>query len=177
MSVSPWDVFKKLKNLDITKRGRPDCIPSRVIKEFTYELCFPHGDIYNCLLRDGILPGMWKSAYITRVPKTNPPDLDNIRQIAMTCLFSKVFEDVVNWMLDDITDSLDSHQFGSLKGLSTTYYLVKLLDNLCKGIDKPWHSSILVTTDFSKALDQVSHQIVVEKFSSLGVRPAIRLDM
>ena len=38
MSVSPWDVFKKLKSLDITKSGGPDCIPPRVIKEFAYEL-------------------------------------------------------------------------------------------------------------------------------------------
>ena len=75
----------------------------------------------------------------------------------------------VNWILEDITNYIDTHQFGSLKGLSTTYYLVKLLDDLCEGIDKPRHSSILVTTNF----DRVSHQIVYEKFISLGVRSTI----
>ena len=30
-----------------------------------------------------------------------------------------------------------------------------------------------MTTDFSKAFDRVSHQIVVEKFINLGVRSAI----
>ena len=57
--------------------------------------------------------------------------------------------------------------------MSTTHCLVRLLDDIYKGTDITQHSSILVTTDFSKAFDRVSHQLVIEKFIELGVRPSI----
>ena len=85
-----------------------------------------------------------------------------------------MFEDfVVGWILEDIGKVIDNHQFGSCKGLSTTRYLVKLLDDIYKGTDKSQHSSVLVSTDFSKSFDRISHQIVITKFIELGVRPAI----
>ena len=173
-SVSPQDVFIKLKKLNINKSGGPDCIPPRVIKEFSYELSFPLCQIINCSLQEGIVPVIWKRAFVIPVPKSNPPNIDNLRPISLTCLFSKVFEDfVVKWIMDDIKNSIDICQFGSLKGVSTTHCLVKLLDDIFKGTDRPQHSAVLVATDFSKAFDRVNHQIVVEKFLNLGVRPSV----
>ena len=161
MTVSPHEVYNKLKRINTSKSGGPDCIPPRIVKEFAYELSFPIYDIFNCSLRDGILPNIWKTAYVTPVPNTSPPNLENLRPIALTCLFSKIFEDfVVSWIMEDIEKFIDCHQFGSLKkGLSTTHYLVKLLDDIHKQLDKPKHSSVLVTTDFSKAFDRISHQM------------------
>ena len=177
MTVSPHEVYNKLNRINTSKSGGPDCIPPRIVKEFAYELSFPIYDIFNCSLRDGILPNIWKTAYVTPVPNTSPPNLENLRPIALTCLFSKIFEDfVVSWIMEDIEKCIDSHRFGSLKGLSTTRYLVKLLDDIHKQLDKPQHSSVLVTTDFSKAFDRISHQIVVEKFirldKTISISPA-----
>ena len=69
--------------------------------------------------------------------------------------------------------AINYQQFGSLKGLSTAHCLDKLLDYIFKGTDKPQQSAILVATDFSKAFDRVSNQIVVKEFLNLGVRPSI----
>ena len=87
-SVSPQDVFQKLKKLNLSKSGGPDCIPPRINKEFAYELCFPLAEIFNCSLQEGRLPNIWKSAYVVPVPKSNTPSLDNVRPISLTCIFS-----------------------------------------------------------------------------------------
>ena len=38
-SVEPWEIYRELKSISITRAGGPDGIPARVIKEFACELC------------------------------------------------------------------------------------------------------------------------------------------
>ena len=54
-----------------------------------------------------------------------------------------------------------------MNGLSTTQYLVGLLDTVYKLLDEPdtWHNLLLI--DFQKALDLVSHNVLVETLLSL----------
>lgn len=127
-----------------------------MIKEFSYELSFPLCKIINCSLQEGIVPDiMWKRAFVIPGPKSNPPSIDSLSPISLTCSFSKLVEDfVVNCIINDIKDKIDIHQFGSLKGLSTTHCLVKLSDDIYKGTNRPQHSAVLLSTDFSKAFDQ-----------------------
>lgn len=173
-SVTPEQVYVRLKKLKLNKSGDPDHIPPRLIKEFAYELSFPLSEIFNSSLHEGIVPDIWKSAYVVPVPKTRPARIEELRPISLTCFFAKAFEDfVVDWITKDIRASLDTNQFGSLKGLSTTHCLVKILNDIYRETDKPRQSGVLVTTDFSRAFDRVSHQLVIEKFIKLGVRPSI----
>ena len=173
-TITPEEVYKKLNKIKIGKSEGPDCFPPRLIKDFAYELCFPLTNIFNCSMREGIVPDIWKMSYIVPIPKSNPPTLNNLRPISLTCVFAKIFEDfVVDWILEDIRILNDKHQFGSLKGSSTTHYLVKLLDDIQKAVDFPKHSAALITTDFSKAFDRIDHHILIEKFIHLGVRTSI----
>ena len=75
----------------------------------------------------------------------------------------------MEWISNDIGKEIDPRQFGSLKGSSTTHYLVKLLDEVYRNTDKPYHSALVVTMDFSKAFDRVDHNIVIGKLIELCV--------
>ena len=162
---SALDQFLPTKNVSVHCNDKP---------WITYELCFPVTNIFNCSMREGIVPDIWKMSFIIPIPKSNPPTLNNLRPISLTCVFAKIFEDFVgDWILEDIRTLNDKHQFGSLKGSSTTHYLVKLLDDIQKAVDFPKHSAALITTDFSKAFDRIDHHILIEKFIHLGVRTSI----
>ena len=57
--------------------------------------------------------------------------------------------------------------------MSTSHYLVSLLNFLHSGADAVNNVCTVVLTDFSKAFDMVDHTLMIEKFIHLGVRGAI----
>ena len=69
--------------------------------------------------------------------------------------------------------SVDRHQYGSIKGSSTTHCLIELLDVLYRGTDKCNTVGSLVVTDFSKAFDCVDHTLAIKSLYDLGVRAEI----
>ena len=50
----------------------PYYIPAWVSKEHANSLAAPLTSIFNCSLREGVLPTMWNSAHIIPLPKTKP---------------------------------------------------------------------------------------------------------
>ena len=67
----------------------------------------------------------------------------------------------------------DRHQYGSIKGSSTTNRLIELLDILYRGTDKCNTVGSLVVTDFSKAFDCVDYTLAMKSLYDLGVRAEI----
>ena len=64
------------------------------------------------------------------VPKVHLPQLIEVdlRPIPLTATLSKLLESFIgSWILDRIEDKLDKHQYGVLKGHSTTHALVDIL--------------------------------------------------
>ena len=69
-------------------------------------------------------------------PKQSTPWVDKLRPVSLTDCFAKIGEGfVTNWVLEDIQDKIDPQQFGNIKGISTSHYLVSL-----------FHHSIMVLT-------------------------------
>ena len=66
-------------------------------------------------------------------------------------------------------DSLDPHQFGSLKNSSTTHALVELVHQWQNALDKPGRMVRMLMLDFSKAFDRVDHTIVLKRLANLGL--------
>ena len=92
----------------------------------------------------------------------------------MTDCFAKIVEGfVTNWVLDDIQDKIEPRQFGNIKGISTSHYLVSLLHSLHQCADRVDNIGMVVLTDFSKAFDMTDHTILIEKFIRLGVRRSV----
>ena len=86
-------------------------------------------DIIDSSLTTGVVPHQWKQATVVPVPKVTPtPSMDKLRPISLTSTLSKSCESfVVDRMLDDMSSSLDSAQFGNRKGRSTVHHLDDLI--------------------------------------------------
>jgi len=68
--------------------------------------------------------------------------------------------------------NMDIHQYGGIKGSSTTHALVDMIQH--------WHSMIhnnetvrIMFIDFSKAFDSVNHNLLIQKFKDLDIHPLI----
>ena len=113
-------MYKSLSKLNPRKAAGPDGLPGRLIKEFACELSIPVTNILNSSLVEGYVPQVWKDAIIAPIPKEMPAKIDKLRPIS-------------KWVVDDIGNSIDRNQYGSIKGSSTTHCLVELLDVLYSG--------------------------------------------
>ena len=46
---------------------------------------------------------------------------------------------MAKFLLKDLESNKDPNQYGNMKGVSTSPYLVRLMDTLLKNLDKPSH--------------------------------------
>ena len=107
-------------------------IPWRIIKEFSVELADPLSNIFNSCTLEGVWPEIWKQEVVTPVPKVFPPNsTDDLRKIAGTKNLSKLYEALLSeHIIKDIQPNIDSAQYGNQKGLSTTHYLIKMVNKI-----------------------------------------------
>ncbi|KAI8494998.1 hypothetical protein Bbelb_269840 [Branchiostoma belcheri] len=172
--VSVWDTYNRLRRLKAGKASGPDQLSARILKEFACEISYPVTDIMNASFKEGFVPQAWKDATVVPLPKSHPPSVDKLRPVSLTSQLAKVAESFVStWILQDVRTSLDTQQFGCLKGRSTTMYLVSLLDFLCRESEKAKNICTMVMTDFSKAYDRIDHTLAIQKLLRLGVRGSL----
>ena len=108
------------------------------------------------------------------LPKSSPPSWDKLRPVSLTDHFAKLAESfITEWILLDIENNIDPNQFGNRKGVSTSHYLVKLMNMLCSHTDKLKSRCSVVITDFSKAFDLINHNIVICDLLNLGTHPSV----
>ena len=161
--VQPADVEAKICKLKRTSICPLD-IPIDLIKAFP-DLSKPLSNIFNTITRSGSFPKCWKKGYITPIQKKGVKlDFYGVRPITLTPVFSKLYESfAADWLKNTILVLIDEQQFGNMKGLSTTHYLVSLLETVYKLLDEPdtWLNLLLI--DLQKAFDLVSHNVLVEK--------------
>ncbi|KAI8479563.1 hypothetical protein Bbelb_427020 [Branchiostoma belcheri] len=173
-NVKPWEVYRKLQKVKTKKAAGPDGIPAKLVREFAYELSTPLADILNSSLGQGTTPEEWKRAIVVPIPKSRPPSVTELRPISLTSILGKVAESfVAEWAVSDIAPEVDPQQFGCLKGRSTTHCLLDLTHELFKASDQPGTLCSLVSTNFSKAFDRVSHNIAICRLIELGLRPSL----
>ena len=93
--------------------------------------------IFNCGLRKGEYPEVYKEI-CTPVPKvTSPQNTSQLRNICGLPLFDHVYESLLaQQMVSDMEAKLDPGQFGNQKGISIQHYLVKMLHRILGALDK-----------------------------------------
>ena len=170
-TILPQTVLAKLERIKIYKAPGPDDLPNWLMRDFAAWLCEPLCAIFNASVREGNVPSMWKKADVLPMPKVHPPTCieSDIRPISLTPTVSKILESIIgNWILEIVDSQLDDHQFGGLKGRSTTHALVDMLHHWNKALDDG-HSMRILFIDYAKAFDHVDHNIVIQKLKSFGV--------
>ena len=141
-------VSKDLEPLDTTKLPAylPDSKPCPTVKEF---------EVFQMLNK-------------VKVGKAGGPDGISARLIKeFSYELSKPLTDILNQSYREgtvpsqwkkaVESNIDPNQYGNMKGVSTSHYLMRLMDTLLKNSDKPGHISSDVITDFSKVFDLVDH--------------------
>ena len=165
------EVVKQFTSLDLRKSAGPDNLPPTFILGCANSLSVPLTLLYRRSLSEGIVPSIWKSAFITPIHKKGPKDsVENYRPISKLCVFAKVLERLVyNQVYSALRQTLSEHQHGFLKGKSTTSNLLLCSDYLTENMSQPAQIDV-VYTDYSKAFDRIDHSILLRKLQCAGIR-------
>ena len=175
----PYHVYQKIKEMKKKSSTVHGDLPWRLIREFAVEMSEPLCHIYNSATLDGEWPTHWKHEYITPVPKVYPPQtVDDLRRISGTKNLSKLYEALLSeTIVRDIASSIDPCQFGNEKGLSTTHYLVKMINQILTILDtnneQEKYAVIAQFIDWSKAFDRQDATLGIQNFIKSGVRPSL----
>ena len=134
-------------------------------------------DIINTCLKQGTFPEFWRREWVTPVPKiSEPKELKDVRKIASTSDFSKIFEKfIISWVMEDMGNKLGLQQFAGKKGTGTEHMIVALIDRIKFLLDKyPDHSAIIASgIDWSQAFDRVDPTLATIKLIKLGIRSSL----
>ena len=171
------EIFEILKASKKTS-SVPRDLPMRMLKEFLPEFVQPMTNIFTQCVVLGIHPTSWKTEYVNVIPKVFPPqDYDDLRNLSLTEYFSKRFEEFilkgtasVNGLLFYIKKHIDKNQF-AVEGASCSHALIIIIDFILKNTDRnsPPKAVVNLLADWSKAFNNVNHNIVMRILVFLGV--------
>jgi hypothetical protein len=165
------EVERRLSNISVNKSSGPDGLPNWLLKDMAPFLAGPICAIFNASVRQARVPLVWKQANVVPVPKVKPAISieDDLRPISLTPTLSKILESFIgNWIMKQIVMSLNSNQFGALRGRSTNHALVSVLHQWCNALDSG-QSVRALFVDFRKAFDRVDHTLMLNKLLRYGV--------
>ena len=169
---SEEEVFCLLSNIDSTKSCGPDLISGKMLKSTASAITPAVTLLFNKSLTLGKVPRDWKIARVTPIPKSSKKvDPSNFRPVSLLSILSKILErHLHHYLLDDLEhrDVLSDHQWGYLKGRSTTGALISAVDSWHKTLEN--RSDICaVFLDLSKAFDKVPHRLLMDKLAALNI--------
>ena len=114
-------------------------------------------------------PRAWLVETVTAIPKCQRPSTyGELRNISCTNLFSKVLE---HFVLERLKREISprSNQFGGLAGTSVNHYLVSAWDTVLEALEHDEMAAInLISIDFAKAFNTMSHGACIEAFINKG---------
>lgn len=165
--VSEYSVWSALKHLKINKSSCDELLSNRLLVELADVLAAPVCALINSSIRQGRVPDQWKIARVTPIPKVTPPlSIENdLRPISVTSGISKIAESFICKFFDmHFNDLIDHNQFGCASNRSTTHALIKLTDLIFRSSDNSKNIIRILFVDFSKAFDNVDHNVLLNKF-------------
>ena len=99
--------------------------------------------------------------------KTSSDNLSEMRNISCTPLLAKIIEFfVLKRIRSEIT--IKSNQFGGIPGCGTDHYLVETWNAIMESLDQESSVCSIVSVDFAKAFNTMSHQACVKELKKKG---------
>jgi hypothetical protein len=170
IEINPNEVLKLLKSVDLNKGAGPDFIPPILILNCAESLVKPLCIIFRRSLSEGVVPEIWKSAFVTPVHKCGDrSNIKNYRPISKLCIFAKTFEKIVHSQVySSLKLSFITEQHGFVKKRSTDSNLLIFCDYASRNMESGGQVDAIYT-DFSKAFDRIDHQILLQKLLECGI--------
>ncbi|XP_024878939.1 uncharacterized protein LOC112459171, partial [Temnothorax curvispinosus] len=169
-NIEPLDIVRTIGKSKSDAMG-VDGLPRSLVVRALPSILLALTHIFNFCFSHGVFPEVWKSAIVCPVPKVRSPAvLNDFRPISILCATSKVLERIA---ADQIMRYLEEHnlldpfQSAYRKDFSTQTALIRVLDEVRLAADKR-RITIAVFFDFSKAFDNVCHDILIDKARNLG---------
>jgi hypothetical protein len=166
--VYPSQISAVIRKMSKNSKGIDD-IPILFYKKILPVILPPITHIFNFSLQMGVFPNMWKYSIIHPIPKkTNPTLLSDYRGISILCSISKALERIVHGQVTNYLNSINffgSHQSGFRSNHSTSTALLRITDDIRAAMDQRL-LSLVVSFDFTKAFDNVSHAILLKKLET-----------
>uniref|UniRef100_A0A3P9I249 Reverse transcriptase domain-containing protein n=1 Tax=Oryzias latipes TaxID=8090 RepID=A0A3P9I249_ORYLA len=130
--------------------------------------------IIHSSLSSGTVPSLFKMAAVKPIlkkPGSDPNLFNNLRPISNLPFISKILEKIVASQLYDHlkhNNLLEPFQSGFRPSHSTETALLKITNDLLIAADSAL-LTILILLDLSAAFDTISHSILLQRLSSLGI--------
>ncbi len=168
--IQPSEIKVILDKLDKYKASSPDGIPAIFYKSLSASICIPLAILYNKSIDEDKFPALWKESFLMPIYKSGSKlKAANYRPISIICAASKVFERLIfNRLYAHIKQFISKRQHGFVSGRSTQtnllVYLTDIVDSISNGgqVDT-------IYTDFSKAFDRVSHNLLLQELNVYGI--------
>lgn len=149
-----------------------DDVPVIVLKYAKSYLVKPLTHLINSSLISGIFPSKLKITKIKPLYKKGAPTIiSNYRPVALLPVISKLYEKVMyNRLVEHLDQNklFDGEQHGFKSGHSTVSAITDFIDSVISALDEG-KKAIGIFMDLKKAFDSVSHSVLLEKLSKLGV--------
>ena len=147
-----------------------DDLPFWFWKEYALELTPVITHILNVPLVSQQVPKIWKTANVRPIPKeTNVSALDQLRPISVTDITVRLFERLI---LDfelrkPVSCFIHSDQFAYKKDCGTETALLYNQHFWMRWLDGHSNFVRVLSFDFSKAFDSISHRVVTDKLKKV----------
>ena len=170
ITINIEEVAQSLYYLDTSKACGPDGIPTRLLKECSFQIAPSVCELFNHSLHTGQIPSEWKSVNVTPVHKKDRKEpAENYRPISLLPILGKVLERGVCFRLyDHFKHQITKFQHGFLRQRSCVTQLLSVLHNIGQSLDKNIQTDIIYL-DFAKAFESVDHNILLHKLKLYGV--------
>lgn len=167
------EIKKFIKELKVNKAPGKDGITPKIIKDLEEYISKPLCYIFNKVLETGVYPSPFKEAIIKPLYKSGDKNLiENYRPISIISNFGKLLEKIIKVRLVNYLDKhnlISNCQYGFQEKKSTNDAMAKLVSYMYNALDQS-KPSLCVFLDLAKAFDTVSHEQLLSKLESIGIR-------
>ena len=148
----------------------PDDLPFWFWKEYALELTPVITHILNVSLVSQQVLKIWKTANVRPIPKdTNISALDQLRPISVTDIIMRLFERLILdfELTKPVSCFIHSDQFAYKKDCGTETALLRNQHFWMRWLDGHSNFVRVLSIDFSKVFDSVSHRVVTDKLNKI----------
>ena len=167
INFSENDVYNALTSLQSNKATGIDDIGPNILKVCAPVLYKPLHYLFTLSIHHCKLPSEWLIHCITPVFKSgNKNSVKNYRPISLLCNTSKVLEKIIyDKIIEFVSKSISSSQFGALKGRSAIQQLLVFLHQI---VNSTMQTDVIYL-DIQKAFDSIPHCKLLAKLWSFGI--------